>query len=81
MRAWVFTEDKLQPAIDRWAESMGDLVGGDDIDMIKSGIEGFLKSDAALKLRVRECEPVETPEPVAAPRVLKPDPLQAPLSI
>ncbi len=79
MRAWVFTEDKLKPAIARWAESMGDLVGRDDIDMIKSGIEGFLKSDAALKLRVRECEPVDEPTPEPVPRVLKPDPLQTSL--
>ncbi|WP_421793438.1 hypothetical protein [Hydrocarboniphaga effusa] len=71
MRAWVFTEDKIEPALTRFRESLGTLVATDDADMIVSGIRGFLTSPEALKLRVRECEPDETPPP-------KPEPAPAP---
>lgn len=80
MRAWVFTEDKLEPVLRNWMESHGQMVGTDDLDMIAGGIREFLISDQALKLRVRECEPVATPPP--RPAVLpQPDPNQARLGL
>lgn len=59
MRAWVFPEDKIEPALERWASTMGTLMGRQDIDMLVAGVRDFLYSEAALKLRVKECEPVE----------------------
>ncbi|ROH88654.1 hypothetical protein ED208_12610 [Stagnimonas aquatica] len=53
---WVFDEAKLDQALLTWSDELGALLP-EESRQITEAIRRFLTSEAALKLRVRECEP------------------------